>query len=477
MKLEALRVTNPYLSLPGECHDPVRITPLKAPYLLHANATAAALVDIDAAELVRPEFVAYMNGERLFEGAEPFAMCYAGHQFGYFVERLGDGRAVNIGSRNGWHMQLKGAGKTAYSRHGDGRAVLRSSIREYLASEAMNALGVPTTRAMAVLGSRQQVYRDMDWEEGAMVCRLSPTWVRFGTFEYFAKKGKHDELEALAHYALKENYPHLAKRGDAIEAMFAETVKRTAELIAQWMALGFTHGVMNTDNMSIAGLTIDYGPYGFLDAFDGDYVPNRTDTYGRYRFKAQPAVAEWNLKALLDALSPVADISAMEAALAEFWRYYTHAYEAQMAQKLGLASFEKEDAALLKQLLDVMQALRIDYTRFFYLLRGYERERKALLALGLYHRPLHDWLDAYDARIAGGDAAARTVRMARANPAYIPRAYMLQEAIDAAHQGDKSVLAALFDVLTLPYELREGYERWAEPTPEYLRNTKLSCSS
>jgi uncharacterized protein YdiU (UPF0061 family) len=451
--------------------------PLKRPYLLHANMKTAAMLGIDTGELAGDDFIAYMNAERFFKGAEPFAMCYAGHQFGYYVDRLGDGRAVNIGTLKGWHLQLKGAGKTAYSRHGDGRAVLRSSIREYLASEAMQALGIPTTRALAILGSKQQVYRDMDWEEGAIVCRLSKSWVRFGTFEYFARKGKIAELEALAAYAIEENYPRLADKPRAVEAMYDETVRKTAALIAQWMAIGFTHGVMNTDNMSVAGVTIDYGPYGFLDAFDGAYVPNRTDTYGRYRFGAQPAVAEWNLKALLDALLPIADGLTMQRSLERYWEHYTRNYEMLMAQKLGFARFERDDSALLKQLLDTMQALRIDYTRFFYLLRRYEGDRTPLLQLGLYHRPLHDWLDRYDERIADEDVRTRRARMCEANPVYIPRAYMLQEAIEAAMRGDASVMQALFEVLTSPYEIREGYERWAEPAPEMSRNTQLSCSS
>lgn len=295
MKLGGIKLSNPYLQLPALCYDRVKPQPLKNPYLIHANADVAEMLDIDEKSLESSEFVHFINGDLALEGSDTFAMCYAGHQFGYFVERLGDGRAINIGTVNNLHMQLKGAGRTLYSRQGDGRAVLRSSIREYLMSEAMHGLGIETTRALGIIGSEQQVFRE-DWESTSIVLRVSPSWIRFGTFEYFAHSKNHKELEALVDYAIEESYPHLLIEENRYLLFFMEVVGKTARLMAQWQSVGFNHGVMNTDNMSIAGLSIDYGPYAFLDDYDLNYICNHTDRNGRYSFGNQPSIGEWNLK-------------------------------------------------------------------------------------------------------------------------------------------------------------------------------------
>ncbi len=478
MKLNELKLTNPYLSLPQECHDPVTPTPLKGPFLIHANEPFAEELGIDKEELHTGRFVEFVNGSWHPEGSNPFAMCYAGHQFGHYVPQLGDGRAVNIGTLNGWHFQLKGAGVTKYSRSGDGRAVLRSSIREYLMSEAMHGLHIETTRALAMIGSNHSVYRQ-EWEKGAIVLRLSPSWVRFGTFEYFAHKKHFDELKALTEYAIAESYPYLIGQNDRYIRFFEAVVARTAKLIAKWQAAGFNHGVMNTDNMSIAGLTIDYGPYAFLDVYDHNNICNHSDAYGRYSFGNQPDVAEWNLRALMTALSPLLDIHTMEEILSGYRRLYRTAYLDEMRQKLGLDTAEKGDMVFVKHLLGVLQALQVDYTLFFRTLSRYDGEHRALLSLGLYHAPMQEWLESYDRRLEHNKRSTteRHEKMLQTNPKYVLKNYMLQEAIDAAEKGEYTRIDDLFQIARNPFAEHPKFECWAGHTPEEHRNTKLSCSS
>ncbi len=478
MKLNEIKLTNPYLDLPDECHDRVKPAPLSDPFLIHANETVAEMIGLDREELKKETFVDFVNGAYAPEGSDTFAMCYAGHQFGFFVERLGDGRAINIGTLNGYHLQLKGAGQTKYSRSGDGRAVLRSSIREYLMSEAMAGLGIETTRALALIGSEHSVYRQ-EWEKGAIVLRVSPSWVRFGTFEYFAHKKKYKELEALADYAIAESYPHLADEPKKYMYFFMEVVGKTARLMAEWQAVGFNHGVMNTDNMSIAGLTIDYGPYAFLDEYDFGYICNHTDQYGRYSFGSQPNVGEWNLRALMVALAPLVNTDELQKVIGMYSKIYTERYLYLMAQKLGLDAHSDEDLNLIKHLLGVMQGLSVDYTLFFRTLSRYDGDRKALLKLGLYHTPMNDWLDEYDKRLEANtsEREERHRKMLKCNPKYVLKNYMLQEAIDEAEEGDFSLVDALFTIAQDPYAEHEAFERWAGVTPDAFKNNKLSCSS
>ncbi|MBD3791500.1 MAG: YdiU family protein [Campylobacterales bacterium] len=483
MKLKEIQLTNPYLKLPPLCYDRVKPSPLHGAYLIHANPLLAHELDIDRDELDTEHFTAFVNGALELEGSDPFAMCYAGHQFGFFVERLGDGRAVNIGTiatpMGNQHLQLKGAGLTKYSRDGDGRAVLRSSIREYLMSEAMHGLGIPTTRALALIGSGHSVYRG-EWEKGAIVLRVSPSWVRFGTFEYFAHHKKYEELKALADYVITESYPHLIGEANMYELFFTEVVGKTAMLMAQWQAVGFNHGVMNTDNMSIHGLTIDYGPYAFLDDYDFQNICNHTDTYGRYSFGSQPNIGEWNLRALMVALAPLADEERLSRILDKHYaKLYTQHYLYRMGKKLGLDRLEQEDIELVRHLLGMMQGLSVDYTLFFRRLSHYEGDRTAILKTGLYHQPMHDWLDAYDERLKQNTSTTeeRHQSMQRTNPKYVLKNYMLQEAIDAANNGDFSLVDQLFRLAQAPYDEHPECERWAGATPEEFKNKKLSCSS
>jgi len=482
MKLNEIKLTNPYLNLPEECYTRVEPTPLKKTFLIHSNEALAKVLDIDIEELSSDAFVDFVNGALQLEGSDTFAMCYAGHQFGFYVPRLGDGRAINIGTvPSSWgdqHLQLKGAGQTLYSRQGDGRAVLRSSIREYLMSEAMHGLGIETTRALALIGSEQKVYRE-DWETTAIVLRVSTSWIRFGTFEYFAHKKKLIELEALADYAIAESYPHLVGEENCYLHFFTEVVGKTARLMAEWQAVGFNHGVMNTDNMSIAGLTIDYGPYAFLDDYDINNICNHTDANGRYSFGNQPSIGEWNLRALMQALAPLVNTEKMEKILAHYGRLYTERIMYLMGKKLGLDKMESKDSELITHLFGMMQGLTIDYTLFFRILSRYDGERTALLKLGLFHNPMNDWLDSYDERLNENSSTVeeRQQKMLQNNPKFVLKNYMLQEAIDAADEGDFTLVDALFKIAHNPYEEHEVYERWAEVTPDVFKNKKLSCSS
>ena len=478
MKLTEIKLTNPYLKLDAEFYDRVKPDPLEKPHLIHVNKTVAKTLGINEEELENRDFERLLNGEFEAEGTDTFAMCYAGHQFGHFVPRLGDGRAINIGTIDKYQLQLKGAGETEYSRNGDGRAVLRSSIREYLMSEAMTNLRIPTTLCLGIIGSEHPVKRERI-EKGAIVCRVSTSWVRFGTFEYFAANGMFEELKALADYVIDENFPHINGRPDPYKLLFNEVMVITSRLMAQWMSVGFNHGVMNTDNMSIAGLTIDYGPFAFLDDYRAGNVCNHTDTQGRYSYENQPAISKWNLQQLMKALSPLTPIEGMEQLLSiydKIYARYTHYY---MCKKLGLEGTVEGDPELIDEMYEMLEKLQVDYTLFLRTLSHYTHkgDRTDLLELGLYHEPMNLWLDAYDERIKFIDPTERRNQMLNVNPKYVLKNYMLQEAIDAAEKGDFSVVDNLFKLAKQPFEEHPEFERWAKATPKAFKNQKLSCSS
>jgi len=481
MQLTQLKLNNPYLDLPKLCYDRVNPSPLTKPFLIHANRDVAEMLSLDISDY--NELTKLVNGELKLEGADNFAMCYAGHQFGHFVPRLGDGRAINIGTvtneyNEQYHLQLKGSGPTLYSRSGDGRAVLRSSIREYLMSEAMHGLGIETTRALALIGSEHSVYRET-WEKGAIVLRVSPSWVRFGTFEYFAHSKNFKELEALADYAINESYPHLNDEENKYYHFFAEIMGKTARLMAEWQAVGFNHGVMNTDNMSVAGVTIDYGPYAFLDDYDTNFVCNHTDQNGRYSFGNQPRIGEWNLRALMLAFEPLIAQEQLEKLIAHYGRLYSKHFLYLMGKKLGLDGVNDDDFELIKHMLGMMQTLSVDYTLFFRTLSHYDGERKELLKLGMYHQPMNDWLDDYDRRLEKNEQTGteRHEQMLQSNPKFVLKNYMLQEAIDFAEKGDFSLVEVLFNIAQTPYDEHKAFESWAGATPDEFKNRKLSCSS
>jgi uncharacterized protein YdiU (UPF0061 family) len=479
MKFSNLKLTTPYLELDPIFYDKVEPTPLKQAFLISASQNAAKLLGVADDISLDEHIVNIANGSHKLEGSETFAMCYAGHQFGYFVPRLGDGRAINLGKVNGQNLQLKGSGQTLYSRQGDGRAVLRSSIREYLMSEAMHGLGIATSRALALIGSNTDVARE-GWEKGAIVLRLSPTWVRFGTFEYFNMKSRHDKLQKLADYVIDESFPHLKNTDAMYLKMYEEIVKNTATTVARWQSVGFNHGVMNTDNMSIDGRTIDYGPFAFLDDYDPNYICNHTDVEGRYSFKNQPGIAHWNLQQLAKALSPIVNHeSALKTLDENFGETYENEYLGIMVKKMGLHKRDEKDIELVKYLLGTLQSFPIDYTRFFRTLSKYSGDRSDLLSLVELQTPLNEWLDDYDKRLAKETLSQeeRQTQMLAINPKYVLKNHILQEAIDEAKQGNFTMVNDLLKVAYNPFDEHEELQHLCKLTPLSAKNLKLSCSS
>jgi len=479
MKFSNLKLTTPYLNLKPVFYDKVDPTPLDKPFLISVSQSAAQLLGVDEDLALDAELVNIVNAERKLEGCETFAMCYAGHQFGEFAGRLGDGRAINLGKTKGQNLQLKGAGLTLYSRLGDGRAVLRSSIREYLASEAMYGLGIETTRALALMGSDTDVRREQ-WEKGAIVLRLSPTWVRFGTFEYFNASGEHDKLKELADYVIDESFPYLRGSEDIYLKMYAEIVKNTARTIAAWQSVGFNHGVMNTDNMSIDGRTIDYGPFAFLDDYDPNYVCNHTDKQGIYSFASQPGRAHWNLDLLARVLSPIIEYELFEEVLDDvFWSSYENAYSKIMLEKMGLFSKQDDDQELYRGMLRALADASIDYTEFFRKLSRYKGDKSDILEICVNRRALDEWLDRYSLRLEKEtlSVAARHKKMLAVNPKYILKNHILQEAIEKAEEHDFKMIDELLKAALSPFDEHPELEHLCKPAPMRFKNIKLSCSS
>jgi len=473
-KNNTLKLSSSYLQLDELFYHKVIPTPLQNTFLISKNSSL--LKELNLENIDDEVLISLINGSEFFEGSTPFAMCYAGHQFGHFVPRLGDGRAINLGkSQDGWNFQLKGAGQTRYSRQGDGRAVLRSSIREYLMSEAMFGLNIPTSRALGIIGSETQVAREK-WETGSIVMRLSPSWIRFGSFEYFYHTKNYHLLEQLAEFTIDESFPELKEKDDHFFLMFEKIVQKTANLMAMWQSVGFNHGVMNTDNMSISGLTIDYGPYAFLDDFNNHYICNHTDVEGRYSFGNQPFIGKWNLAMLLRALSPLVNIKRMETVLENYASLYKSDYQDIMSKKLGIRN-ETGNAEFIQKLLNIMQNQGVDYTLFFRTLSRYDGDKKDLLNLTLKPDDLEKWLNLYDNRISEIGLEDRISKMVKTNPKYVLKNYMLQEAIDKAEKGDFSLVNNLLEIAHKPFDEHLEFERYSEATPKQEKNIILSCSS
>jgi uncharacterized protein YdiU (UPF0061 family) len=491
----------------GACWSPIAPTPVRQPRLLAHSPEVADLLEIPAEEIASSEFAEVFAGNRLLEGMQPYAACYGGHQFGNWAGQLGDGRAINLGEvvnfrGQRWEIQLKGAGLTPYSRHADGRAVLRSSVREFLCSEAMHHLGVPTTRALSLVSTGEPVVRDMMYdgnprpEPGAVVCRVSPSFLRFGNYEIFAARQDLANLEKLVDFTLSRDFSHL--QGDTVQrrgAWFAEVCQRTAVMVAHWMRVGFVHAVMNTDNMSILGLTIDYGPYGWMDNYDPEWTPNTTDAgRRRYRFGAQPAIAHWNLARLANALYELfPDPEPLQAGLDLFVERYNRASLEQTAAKFGFPDPESLDIDLAQEAYRIMHQAEMDMTLFYRALASLDLNAPSVepFAAVFYdgdlrerHQPeLLDWLERYcqATRQLGEPAQERRRRMDAVNPLYVLRNYLAQEAIDLAEQGDTSRVAELLDTLRRPYEEQPGRSQFAQKRPDWARSrpgcSSLSCSS
>ncbi len=493
----------------GALWSSVQPDPVAMPRLVAHSREVAALLNIAESEIATPEFARVFGGNALMPGMQPYAANYGGHQFGHWAGQLGDGRAITLGETvnaagERWELQLKGAGPTPYSRSADGRAVLRSSIREFLCSEAMHHLGVPTTRALSLVATGESVVRDMFYdghpqaEPGAIVCRVAPSFIRFGSFELPYARNDRELLRQLADFTIRRDFPALQGKGEPVYTQwFMQVCERTAVMIAHWMRVGFVHGVMNTDNMSILGLTIDYGPYGWIDDFDPDWTPNTTDAQGRrYRFGHQPDVAYWNLARLADALSPLfASATPLQSGLQRYLDTFEAVDRDNTARKLGLAELGEVDLELMRDLYALLTVVEVDMTLFFRglvnVVVGADAPALEPLQAAFYDTTkmgdvaadFEAWLARYAARVRADTLSpeARRGRMLAANPKYVLRNYLAQQAIDRAEQGDYGGIHELLEVMRRPYDEQPGREAFAQRRPDWARDragcSMLSCSS
>lgn len=487
--IRTVRVGNSFAGLPAGFHTFLNPQPLTAPRLLHANLDVAALLGMSEHALHEPEFLRVVSGQEPLPGGRTLAAVYSGHQFGVWAGQLGDGRAHLLGEiitpQGGLELQLKGSGRTPYSRMGDGRAVLRSSVREYLAAEAMAGLSIPTTRSLALVVSDDPVYRETV-ETAAIVTRVSPSFVRFGSFEHWA--GDPDRLRTLTDYVVDRHFPELRLTAsgepesweNTVLRLLREVTRRTARMVADWQTAGFCHGVMNTDNMSILGLTIDYGPYGFMDRFQANHICNHSDTHGRYAWNVQPAVAHWNLYRLGGVFLGVGLAEeALREALSGYQDDFLSRYQGNLCRKLGLQEWKEGDEALVDGWWRLLHEQRADFTLAFRRLASIERDASPFLSLFADPEPANEWLGRYRSRLQGQShtAAEREAAMLGANPLYVLRNHLAQGAIDAAAQGDAGEIDTLLHLLRDPYTEKPGYERYAEPAPEWAEQLEVSCSS
>lgn len=468
--------------LPG-FYTALQPTPLSNARLVWHNADLAESLGIPPSLFDTTQGAGVWGGETLLPGMSPLAQVYSGHQFGVWAGQLGDGRGILLGeqllsdgSTRDWH--LKGAGLTPYSRMGDGRAVLRSTIRECLASEAMHHLGIPTTRALSIVTSDTPVMRERV-EQGAMMIRVAESHARFGHFEHFYYRREPEKVQQLADFVIRHHWPHLQDEQDKYRLWFSDVVSRTARLIALWQAVGFAHGVMNTDNMSILGLTIDYGPYGFLDDYNPAFICNHSDYQGRYRFDNQPAVGLWNLQRLAQTLSPFIDVDALNSTLDEYQYVLLTEYGRLMRSKLGLFTEQKADNELLNRLFALMAREGSDYTRTFRMLSHTEQHSaQSPLRDEFIDRSAFDsWFTDYRERLVRDeiDDAQRQQQMMSVNPAMILRNWLAQRAIEQAEQGDMTELHRLHDALRTPFTDRD--DDYVSRPPDWGKRLEVSCSS
>ncbi len=527
--LDQLPLSNSFAALGEDFYSLVSPTPFAKPaHLVHANADVAALLQLDPAELCQAHFTQYMSGKQVLTNGVPLAMLYAGHQFGRFVPQLGDGRAIMLGETTTatgqkWEIQLKGSGLTPYSRQGDGRAVLRSTIREYLCSEAMAGLGIPTTRALAMVRSDEEVYREQI-EPGAVLARVAQSHVRFGSFEVFFYRHQSEHIRTLADYVIGHHYPELQQAANPYQALLTEVIVRTAQLIARWQAVGFAHGVMNSDNMSILGLTMDYGPFGFMEAYEPGYICNHSDHEGRYAFDQQPEIGLFNLSCLAQALLPLLDEDPNKGAewarqaLSAYQGHYVRHYAELMRAKLGLQTVSVGDQKLSDDLLNLMARDKVDYTILFRRLCDFDsgsvdgahstnpnntassgfsptglggnpdansripaQGRNGNIRDLFFNRESFDhWAKRYAARLQSEDSndTERAARMKQVNPKFILRNYLAEQAIRQAEQArDYSEIEVLFKLLQTPYAEHAAFEHYADHPPEWASQISVSCSS
>ncbi|WP_299436757.1 protein adenylyltransferase SelO [uncultured Aquimarina sp.] len=491
------------------CFSYVKPKKTANPEILHVSEEMRQELGFSKEYVQSKEFLQIMTGNKVIENTMPYAMHYGGHQFGNWAGQLGDGRAINLAeivhNSKRWAIQLKGAGETPYSRNADGLAVLRSSIREYLCSEAMHHLGVPTTRALSLATTGDKVLRDMlydgnsAYEKGAIVCRVAPSFIRFGNFEILAAHKDHKNLKLLADYTIKYFFPEIKERGKlSYVALLKEVSKRSLSMVIDWQRVGFVHGVMNTDNMSILGQTIDYGPYGWLEDYNHGWTPNTTDSqFKRYRYGTQPEIVLWNLYQLANALYPlIEEVDPLEKALNDYQETYKKSYANMMITKIGLFSDQENDHLLIQDLEELLQLAETDMTIFFRQLANFKKGKAsdwyAIIKDAFYNlndiendikNRWNDWFLKYDARLEKeqiGDTQ-RKDQMNNINPKYVLRNYMAQLAIDAADEGDYSLIDELYMMLKRPYSEQPEYEKWFVKRPDWARDkagcSMLSCSS
>jgi len=484
MKLDELKIDIDYFEFDEKFYQKIKPQTLYDPHLISYSKEVCDLISLDYSECETEDFVNVINGKKILKGSIPYSQAYAGHQFGYFVPQLGDGRAINLGKINNWHLQTKGAGLTKYSRQGDGRAVLRSSIREYIMSEAMHHLGIPTTRALALIGSKHPVNRSYEKEESAaIVLRVSSSWIRIGTFEFFAKQKDKNHLKQLLDYVIKNTYPHLVEVDNAYEKFYFELVDKTAKLMSQWMAYGFMHGVMNTDNMSIAGLTIDYGPYAFMDNFEMMCICNHTDIEGRYSYNNQPHIAKWNLEVLAYALKDVCEVNRLLEYLETYMSSNQKCYLELMNKRLGLDDTlsGNSNVDLIIELLEALELSKCDYNCFFWELTNLNSfdDYSSVLNIVSSKEPLENWLKKYKETAFKQNQNFKDMKklMKKTNPKFVIKNYMLQEAIEQAENGDFKLVNDLLKIAQSPFDEHKEFERYSKPTPVEYANQRLSCSS
>jgi len=465
------------------CYTALNPTPLAGGRLLYHNAPLATSMGLDSA-LFEGHGHDVWHGAALLPGMQPLAQVYSGHQFGVWAGQLGDGRGILLGeqrlddgSKLDWH--LKGAGLTPYSRMGDGRAVIRSSVREFLASEALHHLGIPTTRALTLSIGDEPVYRETT-ERGAMLMRISPSHLRFGHFEHFFYSQQQEKVQQLADYAIRHHWPHLEEEADRYQQWFTDIVLRTARLIALWQSVGFAHGVMNTDNMSILGLTIDYGPFGFLDDYQPDFICNHSDYQGRYSFENQPMIGMWNLNRLAHALSGLLTTEQLRTALSAYEPELMRVWGERMRAKLGLLTQQSNDNQILTDLLALMTQEHTDYTLTFRLLSETQQaeSRSALRDEFIDREAFDGWYQRYRNRLVDEQVSdeERQAVMKAANPAVILRNYLAQQAIEEAERGEQVALARLHQALQQPFSDETAAEYRQRP-PDWGKTLEVSCSS
>ena len=490
--LNTLPFNNRFATLGEDFFQRVEPTAVEKPFLIHVNQQAADLINLNIESENNADLLAYFSGEKTFVEGDALAMLYSGHQFGHYVSQLGDGRAIMLGETNGYELQLKGSGQTPFSRNADGRAVLRSTIREYLCSEAMHGLGIPTTRALCMLGSEEVVHREK-LEYASVMVRMAPSHVRFGSFEVFFHRRQFDLLKQLADFMLEQHFPECMQQDEPYVALLQEVVGRTAKLMAQWQLVGFAHGVMNTDNMSILGLTLDYGPFGFLDSYNPDFICNHSDHQGRYVFHQQPNIGLWNLNMLAQAMLPLLEADNPELAvekarvvLQSYQPSYLDAFNSGMSEKMGFsadANNKESDTELANNLLTIMAKNQVDYTILFRKLADFKtdlsKNDSELRDLFLDREAFDHWAVDYRQRLIeeGSDDVQRKRAMNQVNPKYILRNYMAQIAIEKAEAGDYSEIDKMMRLLQSPFDEHPDAEIYAGHPPSWAEQISVSCSS